>query len=87
MLTMTETAGDYLSKVLDAANAATEAAVRLSVGNNALSASIDEQRPGDATLFHEGRQVLLLDESASQALDEKTLDVKATPEGRKLTIS
>lgn len=87
MLTMTEAAGGYLHNVLETSRAPAEAAVRLTVGAEGLSASIDSQRPGDATLYHEGRRVLLLDPPASEALDARTLDVQSTPDGDKLGIS
>ena len=86
MLTLTDAAGGYLCEVLDKSNAPNEAAVRLSVGQNGLSAAIDAQRPGDATYDHEGRKVLLLDERASKALSERTLDLQQTPEGERLGI-
>ncbi len=87
MLTLTEAAGGYLSDVLEQANAPTETAVRLKVGPDGLKAAIDEQRPGDAAYAHEGRKVLLLDESASEALAEKTLDLQPTPDGQRLGLS
>lgn len=87
MLTMTEAAGGYLNEVLDKSNAPAEAAVRLSVEAEGLRAAIDAQRPGDAVFDHEGRKVLLLDEHASEALSERTLDLQPTPDGARLGIS
>jgi len=87
MLTITEAAGGYLSKVLDDANAAPDTAVRLVVESNGLTAALDSERPGDASIDHDGRKVLLLDSQASQVLSERTLDVQATDDGPRLGIS
>jgi len=86
MLNVTTAAGEYLSNVLETANAPAEAAVRLSLRAEGLSASIDTERPGDARIDHEGRKVLVLDHQAASALNEKTLDLQATPDGHQLGI-
>jgi len=86
MLTITETTGGYLSKVLDEAKVSPDTAVRLVVEGNGLTAALDTERPGDAAIDHNGRKVLLLDEQASRVLEERTLDVQATADGPKLGI-
>ena len=86
MLNITEATGGYLSKVLDEANAAPDTAVRLVVEGKGLSAGLDTERPGDASIEHEGRKVLLLDEQASQVLADRTLDVQTTVDGPRLGI-
>lgn len=87
MLTITEAAGGYLNKWLDEAKAAPDTAVRLAVASKGFTAALDKERPGDLTVDHDGRKVLLLDEQASSALSERTLDVKGTPEGPKLGLT
>jgi hypothetical protein len=86
MFTMTETAGEYLSTVLDDSNAAEETAIRLVLDGNTLAPKLDNARPGDATFAHEGRMVLVLDERVTQVLAESMLDVKATEEGPQLVL-
>jgi hypothetical protein len=86
MFTMTETAGEYLSTVLENANAAEETAIRLVFDGNALTPKLDNVRPGDATFDHEGRMVLMLDAQVTQVLAESMLDVRATEEGPKLVL-
>jgi Fe-S cluster assembly iron-binding protein IscA len=86
MLTVTEAAGGYLSSWLERANATDDTAVRLFVEPKGLAAALDTERPGDTTIEHAGRRVLLLDEEASQALSERTLDVQRTPDGPRLGI-
>lgn len=77
MLNVTNAAGEYLNDMLESARAPAESAVRLEVTKEGLIAAIDEERPGDARVDHEGRKVLLLDQHASQVLSETTLDVQA----------
>ena len=86
MFTMTETAGEYLTTVLDDANAAEETAIRLVIEDNTLMPKLDNARPGDATFDHEGRTVLVLDEQMTQVLAESRLDVSATEEGPQLVL-
>ena len=86
MFTMTETAGEYLTTVLDDANAEEETAIRLVLDGNTLTPKLDNARPGDATFDHEGRMVLMLDAQLTQVLAESMLDVRATEEGPVLVL-
>lgn len=87
MLNITNAAGGYLNRVLDETNATPDTAVRLLVAADGLKATFDTERPGDASLDHDGRKVLLLDEQASQVLAQRTLDVQTTPDGPRLGLS
>jgi hypothetical protein len=86
MLMISETAGEYLTAILDNANAAEETAVRFVLEGNTLTPQLDNARPGDATFDHDGRQILVLDEQVSQVLADSTLDVQATDEGPRLVL-
>ena len=86
MFMMTQTAGEYLTAVLDNANASEETAIRFVLQGNTLTPKLDNARPGDEKFDYAGRIVLILDAQVSQALDESTLDVEATDEGPKLTL-
>lgn len=86
MFTMTETAGEYLTTLLDNTNAEEETAIRLVLDGNTLMPKLDNARPGDATFDHEGRMVLVLDAQVTQLLDQSRLDVRATEEGPKLVL-
>jgi hypothetical protein len=55
MFMMTETAGEYLTAVLDNANASEETAVRFILEGNTLTPRMDNARPGDATFDYAGR--------------------------------
>ncbi len=87
MLTLTEAAGDQLTKILDDSNAPQEMAVRLVAGEKGLAMAADQPKPEDTTFDHNGRTVLVLDEQVAQVLDARTLDVEETDEGRALTLS
>ncbi|MFQ5915534.1 MAG: hypothetical protein ACE5JS_20380 [Nitrospinota bacterium] len=86
MLNLTEAAGAHLANLLGEAEAPEDVAMRIVVQQNRLSLTLDKERPGDDTLAHEGRAVLVLDPGVSELLTERTLDVAETDEGPKLTI-
>jgi len=86
MFMMTETAGEYLTAVLDNANASEETAIRFVFEGNTLTPKLDNARPGDEKFDYAGRMVLILDTHVSRALDDSTLDVEATNEGPKLIL-
>ena len=86
MFMMTETAGEYLTAVLDNANASEETVIRFVLEGNALTPKLDNARPGDASFDYEGRRILVLDAQVSQVLTDSTLDVQSTEEGLKLIL-
>ena len=86
MFIITETAGEYLTAVLDNANASEETAIRFVLEGNTLTPTLDNARPGDASFDHAGRRILVLDAQVSQALADSTLDVEATDEGPQLIL-
>ncbi|MEX0885418.1 MAG: hypothetical protein WD009_03165 [Phycisphaeraceae bacterium] len=86
MLTITETAGEHLSQLLEDAEAPEGAAARFVASDEGLSLHVDEPRPGDETLEHEGRTVLLLDAQIAELLADRTLDIEQTEEGPALTL-
>ena len=86
MFTITYVAGDYLTELLDDANASEETAVRFVIEDNTLTPKLDTARLGDATFDHEGRTVLVLDTSVVQAVGDSTLDVHATDAGPQLVL-
>jgi hypothetical protein len=86
MMKITDAAGEYLTSVLDRANAPADTAIRLRLHNDGLAPELDSAQPGDMTFDHGGRTVLLLDDRARDYLVKSTLDVDATPDGPKLMI-
>jgi hypothetical protein len=87
MLEMTPTAGEFLYAVLERAQAPAEAAIRLEIDGETLTSRIDHPRPGDTTLEHEGRNVLVLDERVAELLDGINLDLQPGDEGDSLVLA
>ncbi|MHC4653270.1 MAG: hypothetical protein ACYTES_20730 [Planctomycetota bacterium] len=87
MLTMTEAAGAHLVDLLGEAEVPEGVAIRFVVESEELTLRLDQERPGDEMLSHEGKTVLLLDEEMSPMLSDKTLDVEDSDEGPKLTLA
>jgi Fe-S cluster assembly iron-binding protein IscA len=87
MLTMTEAAGAHLVDLLGEAEAPEDVAIRFVVEPEGLSLRLDKERPGDESLSHEGKTVLLVDDQISEMLIDKTLDVTQSDEGLKLTLT
>jgi hypothetical protein len=86
MLTMTNAAGDYLTAILQRANASQDTAIRILLEDDEVAPTLDTARPGDETLDYHGRKVLLLDAEVCESLIDSTLDVHATDEGPQLLI-
>ena len=86
MLTMTKAAGDYLTAILQRANASQDTAIRILLEDDDLAPTLDTARPGDEALDYHGRKVLLLDAGVCEHLTDSTLDVHATDEGPQLLI-
>jgi Fe-S cluster assembly iron-binding protein IscA len=83
MLTLTEAAGARLVEILAQEGLPAEVSIRLLPEEDGIGMQADHERPGDATIEHDGRVVLLLDEQMAQLLTNDTLDV----EGAKLAIT
>jgi Fe-S cluster assembly iron-binding protein IscA len=87
MLTLTEAAGAHLAELLDDRQCPEGVAVRFVCEEAGVSVVLDDQKPGDSTLEHEGRTVLILDENAAQHLDGETVDVEQTESGSQLVLA
>ena len=81
MLILTEAAGDLLTKILDDKDCQDDLAVRFICQDSEVFLALDNEKQGDATFEHKGRTILLLDQTASEHLGAKTLDVKKTKKG------
>lgn len=86
MLTMTQAAGEYLTAVLEAANASQDSAIRIRLLDDALEPVVDRPRADDQKFDHNGRIILVLDARACDYLDESMLDIEETPDGPMLLI-
>ena len=87
MLTLTEAAGAHLADILADEEYPDDIAVRFVCAESGHSLVLDSKKVGDSTLEHEGRTVLLLDQTAVELLDGETVDVKKTDTGGKLFLA
>jgi hypothetical protein len=86
MLNVTKPALDRLSHRLARRKAATDIALRFTRRDGRWKLGRDQERPGDVTFAHDGRNVLLLDETAAKAMTNMTLDVQNTDAGPRLRL-
>ena len=86
MFTITETAGDRLTKKLDKKGAVDDSAVRFVRKRHGWKLRIDRPATGDVLFAHKGRTVLVLDADASQRLADRTLDTKDSGSGPKFCL-
>ncbi len=88
MFTITEAAGAYLAKKLAEKETPENenAVIRMSRKKDGLSLTLDQAGSEDTTFAHGGVTVLAIDEELSQALANKTLDVKTTENGTALQL-
>ena len=87
MLTISEDAAGFLIAVLEDAQASRETAVRLTRKGDGFASSLDTVRPGDVTIAHSGRKVLLMDAGTSIVLDNRSLELQATEDRLRLRIN
>ncbi len=86
MLNVTKPALDRLSDRLARRKAADDVALRFTRREGSWKLGPDQARPGDVTFAHDGRNVLLLDETAAEAMSNMTLDVRSTDAGPRLRL-
>ncbi len=76
MLIVTLAARQCLLARLARKKAADDVAMRFTRGENGWQLGPDRASPDDVTFTHDGRKVLLIDEAASKAMANMTLDAK-----------
>lgn len=86
MLNVTNSALDRLSDRLARRAAAANVALRFTRSDGRWKLGRDLERPGDVKFAHDGRNVLLLDESAARAMTDMTLDIRDTAAGPRLRL-
>jgi Fe-S cluster assembly iron-binding protein IscA len=86
MLTVTPAACERLTRKLVGKKAGEDQAMRFTRKPGGWKLSVDRAKPADTTITHEGKVVLLLDEAASQAMTNSTLDVKDDGAGPRLDL-
>ena len=86
MFNVTEPALNRLSRQLARKEAAKDVALRFTRREGGWDLGPDQKRPGDVTFDHEGRNVLLLDQTTAEAMTDMTLEVKKTDAGPRLRL-
>ena len=74
MFQITERVARRLRAALSKAGAAENACFRVGVKGDQVEIVVDQERPGDATIEHEGETLLVLDSTAGNRLDNRKLD-------------
>ena len=88
MLTVTESAKQYLKETLLAHSDDPEASLRISLKPpGQLGVGLDSEEEGDQVVEYEGAKVLLVASDLAPVVDGKTLDVEDTAEGPNLILS
>lgn len=86
MLNVSKPALARLSRRLTRAGGDQEVALRFTAYKDGWKLTPDQARSGDVTFAHHGRNVLVLDESVSQAMADFTLDMRRNDAGPRLRL-
>ncbi len=86
MLTVSYTADEYLDLMLIEADAPDDTAIRMAAEGRGFDLGVDRVRPGDSTLYHGEKVVLVIDEQVSELLADSKLDVQGMGEESKLVL-
>jgi len=87
MLNVSDTAYTMLSSLLSESNAPEGVAARITNTEQGLTLTIDEVQNSDETFNHDGKTVLAVDESVTDHVNDKSLEVVTTPQGPQLTLA
>ncbi len=74
MLTLTDSAAQYLKKALVGVNQPDNACFRLRIGQNGPDLALDQTRPGDQTLQCDGETVLAMEPAIGEQIGDRKLD-------------
>ena len=86
MFTVTAAALDRLSTKLAGKKAGGDEAFRFTRRTGGWKLCLDCARPADTAFAHDGRSVLLMDTTVSQAMTDMTLDARSTDSGPRLKL-
>ena len=75
MFQLTDRAAGTLKAALTNGEHAEDTCFRISSSEGQLKIGLDQQRPGDAAIEHDGQVVLVVDAETSESLAERELDV------------
>jgi Fe-S cluster assembly iron-binding protein IscA len=86
MFKISNAAAVRLAEKLEQMEAPHEKVVRFCVDSEGLHLRLSKKRPGDTQFAHEGKTVLVVDDNLFQRLASRTLDVKQTETGDRLSL-
>jgi len=87
MLTVTDDAKTHLAEIIDKSNLPEEASIRLVAGDQGIGLAPDKPKDTDHAFEHEGRTVLVVAPELQTQLDDKTLSIQETEQGKQLSIA
>lgn len=87
MVTVTETAIEYLIAMADANEHPEGTVLRLEPSGQQLAFTFGPPEPGDDVIQKDGQDVLHISEVLIEPLDGAIMDTVETPEGIKLTLT
>ncbi len=86
MVTVTYGAAEHLAYTLSEHEVRDEVVLRIKVTKGGVEIQSDQIRPGDETVDHNGKVVLVLDQQTSLLLGNKTIDLMTDDDGSHLII-
>lgn len=88
MFTVTDGAIAHVAQMIEKAQAPKDVALRIVArGGQDFGMRMDSAKTGDMTFDHEGNTVLVLNKEASDALEDRILEVKTTRKGAELVLT
>ena len=86
MFKVSDAAAVRLAEKLERLEAPREKVARFCVDREGLHLRLSKVRPGDTQFAHEGKTVLVVDDELVRRLASRTLDVKQTAAGSRLSL-
>ena len=87
MVTLTYTAGERMAYMLSERQVRDDVVLRIKLTKGGFEMQPDKMRPGDETLDHNGKVILVLDQQTSQLVGNKTIDLITDDDGSQLILN
>ena len=87
MLSVTDTALEFVAQNLSESDVPDDVVMRNTVKDGSVAAELDSVRPDDMTFTHAERVVLAMDKQALELLGDMTLDVATDDDGPHLSLN
>jgi hypothetical protein len=86
MPNVTKSAVTHLDGLLKDVKASPEACIRLAKKQGGLQLQLDREQPGDHTVVHNGRTILVFNDEIENFLQHRTIDLRETESGPTLVV-